>query len=223
MKYVEALSYEEMPWLGDPNMPAVDVRLPELRGRDRSSMRMRGGFGVIVLAMSTLVALGPSAVRAQELRLVGRVPDAARVRVDSVLDRARAAGLPTEPIVDRALEGAAKGESSAPRARHSGKRHRPLSSRPARARCGQARPETISFSYGRCAAVGPARSPPPFSRISSLSVFRPPRLSPRCWRWHERPVIPSTSRSGAMSGTTSPLARRRPLHSASACKRRPRG
>ncbi len=109
LKYVEALSYEEMPWLGDPNMPAVDVRLPELRGRDRSSMRMRGGFGVIVLAMSTLVALGPSAVRAQELRLVGRVPDAARVRVDSVLDRARAAGLPTEPIVDRALEGAAKG------------------------------------------------------------------------------------------------------------------
>ncbi len=70
---------------------------------------MRGGFGVIVLAMSTLVALGPSAVSAQELRLVRHVPDAARMRVDSILDVARDAGLPTEPIVDRALEGAAKG------------------------------------------------------------------------------------------------------------------
>jgi hypothetical protein len=72
-------------------------------------MRMRGRFGVILLAMWTLLALGPSALDAQELRLVEHLPDAARMRIDSILDAARHAGLPTEPIVDRALEGAAKG------------------------------------------------------------------------------------------------------------------
>ncbi len=70
---------------------------------------MRGRFGVILLAMWTLLALGPSALDAQELRLVEHLPDAARMRIDSILDAARHAGLPTEPIVDRALEGAAKG------------------------------------------------------------------------------------------------------------------
>ncbi len=55
--------------------------------------------------------MAPSVASAQEPRLVGRLPDAVRVQVDSVLDSARAVGLPTEPIVDRALEGAAKGAS----------------------------------------------------------------------------------------------------------------
>jgi hypothetical protein len=51
----------------------------------------------------------PAALVAQEPRLVGRIPDATRVRVDSVLSAARNDGLPVEPLVDRALEGAAKG------------------------------------------------------------------------------------------------------------------
>ena len=55
-----------------------------------------------------LVAL-PSLANGQEPRLVGRVPDPARAQVDAVLDGARARGLPVEPLVDRALEGAAKG------------------------------------------------------------------------------------------------------------------
>lgn len=48
---------------------------------------------------------------AQEPRLQGRVPDAVRAEIDAVLDSAGALGLPTEPLVDRALEGASKGAS----------------------------------------------------------------------------------------------------------------
>ena len=53
-------------------------------------------------------ATAVSVASAQEPRLTGRLPDAARVEVNSMLDSARAEGLPTEPMVDRALEGAAK-------------------------------------------------------------------------------------------------------------------
>ncbi len=53
--------------------------------------------------------LAASGVSAQEPRLVGRLPDAARAQVEAVLADARAGGLPVEPLVDRALEGAAKG------------------------------------------------------------------------------------------------------------------
>jgi hypothetical protein len=59
-----------------------------------------------------LAALGAAAVApalAQEPRLQGRLPDEARMEVNRVLSAAREAGLPTEPLVDRALEGASKG------------------------------------------------------------------------------------------------------------------
>ncbi len=46
---------------------------------------------------------------AQDSRLEGRLPDAARNQIEAVLDSARAAELPTEPLIDRALEGASKG------------------------------------------------------------------------------------------------------------------
>jgi hypothetical protein len=59
-----------------------------------------------VLVLSTAAA-GRAA--AQEPRLAGRVPEAARGQIDALLDSAQAAGLPTEPLVDRALEGASKG------------------------------------------------------------------------------------------------------------------
>lgn len=48
---------------------------------------------------------------AQEPRLQNRVPEAVRAEIDAILDSARARGLPTEPLVDRALEGASKGAS----------------------------------------------------------------------------------------------------------------
>lgn len=72
---------------------------------------MRTRFSVVLLCLSTLGAVAPPVASAQEPRLVGRLPDAVRVQVDSVLDSAGAVGLPAEPLVDRALEGAAKGAS----------------------------------------------------------------------------------------------------------------
>lgn len=66
-------------------------------------------IGLLAACVAMVAAAMPAAVRAQEPRLVGRLPDAVRVQVDAVIDAARAAGLPTEPLVDRALEGAAKG------------------------------------------------------------------------------------------------------------------
>jgi hypothetical protein len=60
-------------------------------------------------ALVLVLAALPALVGAQEARLVGRLPDAARASVDSILESARGRGLPVEPLVDRALEGAAMG------------------------------------------------------------------------------------------------------------------
>ena len=66
-------------------------------------------YGAIPFALALLAIAAPFDATAQEARLVGRLPDAIRVQIDGVLDTAGAGGLPTEPLVDRALEGAAKG------------------------------------------------------------------------------------------------------------------
>ena len=56
-----------------------------------------------------LVLFGaPAALSAQDPRLEGRLDPATRDAVAALVDSARAAGLPTEPIVDKALEGATK-------------------------------------------------------------------------------------------------------------------
>jgi hypothetical protein len=68
-------------------------------------------FGMIPALL--LLAAAPTIARAQEPRLAGRVPDAARARIDAILDAARVRGLPVEPLVDRALEGATKGAPAA--------------------------------------------------------------------------------------------------------------
>lgn len=52
-----------------------------------------------------------STTQAQDPRLVRRLDTAALAEVTPVLDSARAAGLPLEPLVDRALEGASKSAS----------------------------------------------------------------------------------------------------------------
>ena len=69
---------------------------------------MRRAFGLIAI-VTMLVSGSLSQASAQEPRLAGRLADAARTQVDGMLAAARTAGLPTEPLVDRALEGAAKG------------------------------------------------------------------------------------------------------------------
>ena len=50
-----------------------------------------------------------SVARAQDPRLARRLDSATQAQVAAVLDSARSAGLPLEPLVDRALEGASKG------------------------------------------------------------------------------------------------------------------
>lgn len=58
------------------------------------------------LALLALLCAAPA--QAQEPRLVGRLSDTLRADVEAILASARRSGLPTEPIVDRALEGASK-------------------------------------------------------------------------------------------------------------------
>ena len=59
-----------------------------------------------ILAIALLAA--PVVARAQD-RLAGRLPEPTRAQVAAIVDSARSAGLPTDPLVNRALEGAAKG------------------------------------------------------------------------------------------------------------------
>jgi hypothetical protein len=65
-----------------------------------------------VLLPALLLAL-PVAARAQVERLSGRLPDAARAQVAALVDSATAAGLPADPLVNKALEGASKGADGA--------------------------------------------------------------------------------------------------------------
>lgn len=58
-----------------------------------------------------LAVVGPHWAAAQEPRLAGRLPAETRLEVDAILDSARTLGVPIEPLVDRALEGASKGAS----------------------------------------------------------------------------------------------------------------
>jgi len=72
-------------------------------------MSTRFGSGAIALGICAVILGAPAGAGAQEPRLVGRLPDAPRLQVNEILDAAHEAGLPTEPLVDRALEGVAKG------------------------------------------------------------------------------------------------------------------
>jgi hypothetical protein len=66
------------------------------------------------MAILLVAALGMATAAptlAQEPRLHGRLPEPARIEVDRILTAAETAGLPTEPLVDRALEGVSKGAS----------------------------------------------------------------------------------------------------------------
>lgn len=69
-------------------------------------MRRGPMLGALVLALAAFPPRGD--VAAQEPRLAGRLSPAARAGVEAILDSARREGLPLEPLVDRALEGASK-------------------------------------------------------------------------------------------------------------------
>ncbi len=63
----------------------------------------------VFLLIAALLLMAATPAAGQEPRLAGRLPDPARGQVEALLSAARVAGLPTEPLIDRALEGAAKG------------------------------------------------------------------------------------------------------------------
>jgi hypothetical protein len=71
-------------------------------------MTIRARSIVAFVAVLACGAVFAGVAHAQEARFVNRLSDAARAQVDAMLDSALAQGLPTEPLVDRALEGAAK-------------------------------------------------------------------------------------------------------------------
>lgn len=62
----------------------------------------------VLVTVAVMSAAAFAQLAAQEPRLAGRLGEPARARVDSMLSVARASRLPTEPLVDRALEGVAK-------------------------------------------------------------------------------------------------------------------
>ena len=72
---------------------------------------MRPARWLIVLSLATGV-LWPGVGTAQDPRLERRLDSATVAALGAVLDSARATGLPVEPLVQRALEGAAKRASS---------------------------------------------------------------------------------------------------------------
>lgn len=67
----------------------------------------------ILLALAMSLALVPATLGAQRSRLDGRVDARTRASVERIIDSARVAGLPTEPLVDKTLEGTMKGADPA--------------------------------------------------------------------------------------------------------------
>jgi len=65
----------------------------------------------LVLVLGALAS--PTLVQGQVERLAGRMDEATRAAVAAVVDSARMAGVPAEPLVNKALEGASKGADGA--------------------------------------------------------------------------------------------------------------
>jgi hypothetical protein len=65
---------------------------------------MRSTLAILALGLG----VAAPAATAQDPRLAARLLEPDRALVQALLDSARAAGLPVEPLVDRALEGASK-------------------------------------------------------------------------------------------------------------------
>ena len=63
----------------------------------------------VLLTAAALGGLLPGVARAQAERLSGRLDERTRSTVAALVDSARVAGLPTDPLVNKALEGSSKG------------------------------------------------------------------------------------------------------------------
>jgi len=64
---------------------------------------------VILLLALGLLLRSPASAAAQDPRLESRLDSTTRAQVETALASARGEGLPTEPLVQKALEGASKG------------------------------------------------------------------------------------------------------------------
>lgn len=71
-----------------------------------SSSRLNAVRAGVLFALA--IAVPGARASAQDARLVAQLDAATQQRVSAVIDRARAASLPVEPLVDKALEGARK-------------------------------------------------------------------------------------------------------------------
>src|SRR5688572_2801879 len=67
---------------------------------------------LVIAGLAALVAVGGTA-NAQDPRLARKLDPETLAAVEALIDSARAIGIPTEPLADRALEGARKGASGA--------------------------------------------------------------------------------------------------------------
>jgi len=105
-------------------------------------------FLSLLLAAAPLAAQGP-----QHARLEGRIPAPALPGVDSLIAQAVAESLPTEPLVQKALEGGAKGIPAARLV--NGVRHGLVQLRDARAIVTRAAPDRVAYD-GDIAAVAAA-------------------------------------------------------------------
>src|SRR5256886_7261852 len=87
------------------------IRTRELHRHRAAGAAMRVWLGLALVA-------APLAAQSARGRLEGRVPGAAIPVVDSLVERALAEGLPTEPLIQKALEGGAE-QVTGPRDRKS--------------------------------------------------------------------------------------------------------
>jgi hypothetical protein len=67
----------------------------------------------VLLTAAALGGVLPGVARAQAERLAGRLDERTRSAVVALVDSARVAGLPTDPLVNKALEGSSKGADGA--------------------------------------------------------------------------------------------------------------
>jgi len=67
----------------------------------------------VVLALLATLLAGRVAAQSGDPRLAARLPEPTRAEVQAIVDAAARNGVPTEPIVSKALEGTAKGAPSA--------------------------------------------------------------------------------------------------------------
>ena len=67
----------------------------------------------MLLVVAVLGGMLPPAARAQTERLTGRLDERTRAAVAALADSARLEGLPADPLVNKALEGASKGADGA--------------------------------------------------------------------------------------------------------------